>query len=222
MEITEDQLKNMSPEEIRELQKQNCIFCHIVAGRVQSKKIYEDEKVIAILDINPANPGHILLLPKEHYAILPQIPEEIIGHIFMVAKALSSASLRALKTQGTNIFVANGVSAGQKAPHFMVHVVPRKEEDGLSSFNLKRKELDDEEFDKLTTEIKRKFKELMGITKEDPVDLDTKEKIVDAEFSESEKEEKQPEKEEKKEQEEKHEDGIDLDSIAKVLLGGKE
>lgn len=60
--LTEEDLRNMTPEQIKELQRKNCIFCHIIVGRVQSKKIYEDDKTVAILDINPANPGHILLM----------------------------------------------------------------------------------------------------------------------------------------------------------------
>jgi len=69
---------DMSPEQIAELQKQNCIFCHIVSGKVSSKKIYEDEKCVALLDINPANPGHILLIPKEHYTLMALMPDDII------------------------------------------------------------------------------------------------------------------------------------------------
>ncbi|MBU0461615.1 MAG: HIT domain-containing protein [Nanoarchaeota archaeon] len=59
-ELTEEDLKNMSPEELRELQKQNCVFCHIAAGKVPAKKVYEDDRCLAILDINPANAGHVL------------------------------------------------------------------------------------------------------------------------------------------------------------------
>ena len=127
----QEKLKNMSPEELKAYQKQNCIFCQIIDGKVQSKKIYEDKIVIGILDINPANPGHVLLLPKEHYAILPQVPENEISHIFMVAKAISNVMLRSLKSEGTTIFVANGVAAGQKAQHFMLHIIPRKDKDGV-------------------------------------------------------------------------------------------
>ena len=62
----QERLSKMSPEELKAYQKQQCIFCQIIEGKVQSKKIFEDEHSIAILDINPANPGHTLLLPKEH------------------------------------------------------------------------------------------------------------------------------------------------------------
>ncbi len=136
-EMTEEQkamqekLKNMSPEEIREFQKKQCIFCQIIAGQVQSKKIYEDEHCLAILDINPAAPGHILLMPKEHYPIMPLIPEDVLAHISAVAKELSGVMLNALNVEGTNIFIANGASAGQKAQHFMLHIIPRKTDDKI-------------------------------------------------------------------------------------------
>ena len=130
-EDMQEKLKDMSPEEIQELQKQNCIFCHIIEGKVPSKKIHEDNVCLAILDINPANPGHILLLPKEHYMIMPQVPEETMAHLAIIAKQLSSACLKAFKCDGTNIFVANGSAAGQKAQHFMMHIIPRFENDGV-------------------------------------------------------------------------------------------
>ncbi|MFH1591266.1 MAG: HIT family protein [archaeon] len=139
MDITEEQLKDLTPEQLKELQKQNCIFCHISAGRVASKKIFEDEKCLAILDINPANPGHVVLFPKEHYAILPQVPEDLISHLFKVAKGICNAALRTMECQGTNIFLANGVAAGQKAPHVMIHIIPRMEGDNLKAFDLEGK-----------------------------------------------------------------------------------
>src|SRR3989338_1535482 len=111
----QEKLKNMSPEELKEFHKKQCIFCQIISGKVQSRKVYDDDLVVAILDVNPANPGHTLIMPKEHYSIMPQMPDEEVSHIFIVAKALSNASLRALEAQGSNIIVANGVAAGQKA-----------------------------------------------------------------------------------------------------------
>ena len=117
MEVSQEELAKMSPEEIKKLQEQNCIFCHIISGKVQSKKVFDDETCIGILDINPANPGHVLLLPRKHYSIMPQVPRDEIGHMFMVSKSLSNSMLRALNVNGTTIFVANGVTAGQKAPH---------------------------------------------------------------------------------------------------------
>ncbi|MBI3035407.1 HIT domain-containing protein [Candidatus Woesearchaeota archaeon] len=132
LKALQEKIKQMSPEELKEFQKKQCIFCQIVAGKVQSKKIYEDEKVIALLDINPSNPGHVLLLTKEHYSIMPQIPDDELAHVFMAVKSLSNAMLRSIDAQGTNIIVANGIAAGQRAQHFMVHVIPRKENDGIN------------------------------------------------------------------------------------------
>lgn len=112
-------------------EQQQCVFCQIASGGVASRKVYEDDKVVAVLDINPANPGHLLLITKEHHVIMPQIPDALTEHIGMIAKGLSHALLKALKVQGTNIFVANGMVAGQRAQHFMLHIIPRMEKDGL-------------------------------------------------------------------------------------------
>ncbi len=170
-EITEEQrkefeekLKNMSPEELAEFQKQQCIFCQILSGKVPSSKIYEDDKCLAILDINPAAKGHILILPKEHYAIMPQVPVEDIKHFYVVAKYLSQIVLKTLKVGGTNIYVANGIAASQKAQHFMIHIIPRKEGDGLLTVN--ESLLDPELRKKVKSAIEQKLNELMGVKKE--------------------------------------------------------
>ncbi len=144
----QEKIKNMSPDELKEFQKKQCIFCQIIAGKVQSRKVYEDDSVIAILDVNPANPGHMLIMPKEHYSIMPQLPDEALSHIFAVAKALSNSALRALEVQGSNIIVANGVAAGQRAQHFMAHLIPRTENDGLK-FELPQKALSESELEKI-------------------------------------------------------------------------
>lgn len=117
--------RNLSESELEELQKKNCVFCHIASGKVPAKKVYEDERCIAVLDINPASPGHVLLMPKEHHTIMFQVPDDVLGHVFVIAKALSQAGLKAFQTKGTTILAANGVAAGQRAPHFMLHVIPR-------------------------------------------------------------------------------------------------
>lgn len=142
----QEKIKQMSPEELKEFQKSQCIFCQIVAGKVQSRKVYEDDKVTAILDINPANPGHILLMTKGHYSIMPQVPDDEVAHVFMAVKSLSNSLLRSMDAQGTNIIVANGIAAGQRAQHFMVHIIPRKENDGIN-FALPQKTLSQNEIE---------------------------------------------------------------------------
>ena len=231
MQELQEKLKGMSPEELKEFQKKQCIFCQIISGKVQSKKVYEDGDAIAILDVNPANPGHMLIMPKEHYSIMPQMPDDEIGHIFMVAKALSNASLRALEVQGSNIIVANGVAAGQRAQHFMAHLIPRKENDGIE-FQIPQKNISEEELQNIRTMLSKslgtKAEEAKG--KISPVSITPKGKrVVEAEFEENKESIKaksktkrevknQKAKEEAKEQKKREiRENINLDDIAKVL-----
>ncbi len=159
----EEKLKGMTPEQLKELQKQQCIFCQIVAGKIPSKKVYEDKRCAAVLDINPAAKGHILLLPREHYAIMPQVPEEILGHLFLVAKNLSQVLLKTFKADGTNIFIANGSAAGQRAQHFLVHVIPRKGGDGI--LNMEEKLVNQEMVSKIKSAVEGKLQESLGLKK---------------------------------------------------------
>jgi histidine triad (HIT) family protein len=197
----EEKLKNMSPEELLEFQKQQCIFCQIISGKIPAKKVYEDNKVIAILDINPAAKGHILLLPKEHYAIMPQIPEKEIEGMFVVAKKMSQVLLKGLKVSGTNVFVANGLAAGQKAQHFMIHVIPRKEGDNV--LEIEEKLTDEEMRKKVKSLIGNKFNDLMGVKKEV---VEKEEKIVKKKTKKKKEESKKEETEEVAKKEEKVED----------------
>lgn len=188
----QEKIKNMSPEELKEFQKKQCIFCQIIAGKVQSKKVYEDDKSIAILDINPANPGHLLLLPKEHYSIMPQLSEEEIAHLFMVAKTLSNAALRSLGVQGTNIIVQNGIAAGQKAQHFMIHIIPRKEGDGIN-FEIPQREIPEVQLEAIRKKLAAKLGEVKQPAPRPSIQeliKPKKQEVVEAQFEEKIKEEK--------------------------------
>lgn len=110
----------------------NCIFCQIVAGNVPSKKLFEDDKVLAILDIYPASPGHILLIPKEHYMLMNEIPTDVFSHMGVISQRLSHLLVTNLKAAGTTVIVQSGQDAGQKAPHAIMHIIPRFEGDGLN------------------------------------------------------------------------------------------
>jgi len=221
--VSEEELKNMSPEEIAEMQKKNCIFCHIVSGKVPSKKIYEDDKCIGILDINPASPGHILLIPKTHYVIMPQIPEEEIGYLFKVAKIMSSKLLSILKVAGTNIFVANGAVAGQKAPHFMIHIIPRNEGDGLN-FSLSENDVNPDELEQMRKELLPKIGQIFNIQTESPQEDVSHEDQPDEESKDNDPQDKQPEDKqeeqpEDKEKAEESEEDVDIDKLKAVLDG---
>ncbi|MDO8656127.1 MAG: HIT domain-containing protein, partial [Nanoarchaeota archaeon] len=160
----QEKIKNMSPEQLLQLQKQQCIFCQIIAGKIPSKKVYEDQFCLAVLDINPAAKGHVLILPKEHYAIMPQVPDEPLAYLFAAAKKISQVLLRALKMSGTNIFIANGLAAGQKSQHFMIHLIPRKEGDKL--LDTEEKLVDDEARKKVKMAIENKLNQVLGIKRE--------------------------------------------------------
>lgn len=160
----EEKLKNMSPEELQELQRQQCIFCQIIKGKIPSKKVYEDKECLAVLDINPAAKGHLLLLPKEHYAIMPQVPEKTLGHLAIVSKHLSQVLLKLLRADGTTIFIANGAAAGQRAQHFMIHLFPRKSGDKVLA--AEERLIAEEMAMKVKAAIEKKLLALLGGKKE--------------------------------------------------------
>jgi histidine triad (HIT) family protein len=159
-QVTEEELSKMSPEEIAELQKQNCIFCKIASKEIPAKIIHEDSDTICILDINPASEGHILVYPKKHYMILPHMPEDVLQKVFKNVKLMSHTLLKSLQCKGTTIFIANGVAAGQKAPHVLVHVFPRREGDGL--VNLPNYEVSDEQLEKLQSSLGQYISQVFG------------------------------------------------------------
>jgi len=113
--------------EIIEKQKEQCIFCKIINGEVPTIKVYEDDIVLAIMDIYPANKGHVLLMPKKHYPLMPWIPRDEFKHLFKISRYLSRAIEDALG-ESTTIFIANGGVAGQQSTHFMIHIMPKIQE----------------------------------------------------------------------------------------------
>jgi histidine triad (HIT) family protein len=117
-----------SMEDVIKQQKKQCIFCKIISGEIPSVKIHEDNLVIAIMDINPAAPGHILLMPKEHYPIAPIIPQETFQHMIKNAKYIARAAKKATGAKRASFFIANGGVAGQQSTHFMMHIIPRNNE----------------------------------------------------------------------------------------------
>ena len=133
--------------------KEECVLCQIIEGKVPSKKLYEDDGIIAVLDINGANPGHAFVMPKEHHTILEQVPNDIIGKLFQVSNMISTAIFESLEIQGTNLFVTNGIAAGQVTAHFMINVIPRKEGDGIN-LQWPPKQLTEEEMSTVELQLK--------------------------------------------------------------------
>lgn len=112
------------------MKQDNCIFCKIIAGEIPSYTLYEDEKFKIILDVGPATKGHALILPKEHYANLYELPEETAAEVIKLAKRMTIRMTDKLKCDGFNIVQNNGEAAGQTVNHFHMHLIPRYKNDG--------------------------------------------------------------------------------------------
>ena len=108
-----------------------CIFCEIIKGNIPSKKVYEDDKVLAILDISQITKGHTLVLPKKHFDNFLDIDDEYSNAVFTAAKKVTKMINNAYKPEGFNIINNCGETAGQSVMHFHVHVVPRYNKEDL-------------------------------------------------------------------------------------------
>jgi histidine triad (HIT) family protein len=109
----------------------DCIFCKIVRGEVPSFKLYEDDKTLAFMDINPVNPGHALVVPKFHSPNLFRTPPEWVSAAILTTQKIAIAVQRTLNPYGMNILQANGPGAAQSVLHFHMHVVPRAKDDEM-------------------------------------------------------------------------------------------
>ncbi|MBQ4482845.1 MAG: HIT family protein [Lachnospiraceae bacterium] len=110
--------------------KDDCIFCKLAGHVFETNIIYEDDDFTVILDANPATRGHALILPKEHYADLYEIPDELLKKAASLAKKIVSELTEKLGADGYNIVQNNGEKAGQTVFHFHIHLIPRYENDG--------------------------------------------------------------------------------------------
>ncbi|MBI1969307.1 HIT family protein [Candidatus Woesearchaeota archaeon] len=143
--------------------KESCPFCQIVAER--KDLLYEDEKIVALLHKMPSTQGHVLLMPKEHYPIIEQVPDYVINHIFVLANTFSTLLFETLQVQGTNIIVNNGIEAGQETAHFIVNVIPRIPGDGLN-LQWQPKQISDEEMSTVELLLKEEAKHIGEFEKE--------------------------------------------------------
>jgi len=109
----------------------DCIFCSIVTGDAPVTKVDEDEHTIAFMDIHPWTEGHALVIPKEHYQDLYEIPDEVLGQVMSAAKRLAGRVRDGLDADGVNLLNSTGRAAWQTVFHFHVHVIPRYEDDPL-------------------------------------------------------------------------------------------
>ena len=110
----------------------NCIFCKLANGVFPTNKLYEDDDFTVILDASPANKGHALIIPKQHYANLFEIDDEVSSKVLPLAKRIAAAVKEETNSDGINIVQNNGTAAGQTVFHFHVHVIPRYDSDDFN------------------------------------------------------------------------------------------
>ncbi len=112
------------------MKKDDCIFCKIANGDIPSKTLYEDDDFRVILDLGPATKGHALILPKDHFANLYELPDEMAAKVMQLAKKMASQMTEKLGCDGFNLVQNNGETAGQTVFHFHLHLIPRYKDDG--------------------------------------------------------------------------------------------
>ena len=133
----------------------DCIFCKIVSKEIPSEVLYENDKVISVLDINPIHFGHTLILPKQHCSDFLDLPDETYHSILQATRIVTNALVQSLKLEGYNLFSNNGTIAGQSVFHFHIHVTPRYRNDNIR-FVLNLKSYSDGEMKEYSSLI-RKF-----------------------------------------------------------------
>ena len=133
---------------------ESCIFCKIARKQALASIIYEDETVMAFLDLRPLNVGHSLAMPKAHYVDIFDIPEIVLGKVHIVSKHVAKAVKKATQADGISIIQQNGGAAGQDIFHLHIHVVPRLEGQRLPSFG-ELKEVERAKLNDMSKKIRR-------------------------------------------------------------------
>jgi histidine triad (HIT) family protein len=113
---------------------ESCNFCRIASGKAQASVVYDDDCTLAFMDLHPANVGHTLIIPKEHWETIYDVPEKVLADLFAVVKRVSVAVKKAVGAEGISILQFNERAAGQSVRHFHVHVIPRSRGDPISKF----------------------------------------------------------------------------------------
>lgn len=130
----------------------NCVFCKIIDGKIPAYKIYEDNDVLAFLDVNPVTYGHTLVVPKDHYESFLSTPKDIMNKVMNVAQRIGQVQMEQLGAKGVNILINCYEAAGQVVKHFHVHVIPRYE--STDGFKLEMKDLKDVNLPQVLEKIK--------------------------------------------------------------------
>ncbi len=113
----------------------DCLFCKIAAGEIPSAKVYEDDEVFAFLDIHPLAPGHTVIVPKAHADNILDLPEDLVGPVFLAVKKITALLEKTLSPCGFTTGINHGRLSGQMVDHLHIHVIPRFEGDGGGSLH---------------------------------------------------------------------------------------
>lgn len=110
----------------------DCVFCKIISGDLPGTIVDEDQHCLVIMDIQPINQGHVLVIPKQHLEYLDDLPPDLASHLFRVTRKVARGLRKSgIRCEGINLLVADGKEANQEIPHFHFHVVPRYQNDGF-------------------------------------------------------------------------------------------
>lgn len=134
----------------------DCIFCKIANGEIPSATLYEDNDFRVILDLGPASKGHALILPKEHYPNLYELPDEMAEKAILLAKKMVMKMTEVLGCDGFNVVQNNGTAAGQTVFHFHIHLIPRYENDH-AGFGWNVGELNETDRDDILNKMKESY-----------------------------------------------------------------
>ena len=130
-----------------------CLFCKIITEEIASRRIYEDDICIAILDIFPVSRGHSLVIPRMHYNTIEDIPENVLKHLIIVVKELGRRIHKKLEVDGYNILQNNFAAAGQAIDHFHIHIIPRLKDDSKFKLKLPKVQIDDNQLENVRSKI---------------------------------------------------------------------
>lgn len=136
---------------------EDCIFCKILNKGINCHKVYENDFVLAFLDVLPMSPGHTIIVPKEHIADVESTSEEQLAEMTRAFKMIGKAMMKGLEVEGYSVFLDNKSAANQHVPHVHFHIVPRKEGDGFERWAQSAYEAGEAEF--ITTKISREINE---------------------------------------------------------------
>ncbi len=110
---------------------QDCIFCKIASGQIPATKIFEDDNIVAFLDVGPVSDGHTLVVPREHFESVHTCPPEVLSGVWAKIGKIAGAVASAVDADGYNVLCNNGRAAGQIVEHLHFHIIPRKTGDGV-------------------------------------------------------------------------------------------